>query len=166
VNSAGPGQGSEFVLKLPLVNAEPERTEESGKHARPRRASPSGIRILVVDDNRDAALSLATLLRLQGHDVQMANDGRSAIEVARSIRPNVIFLDLGMPEMDGFEVARAICRVPELSQAKLVALTGWGQPEDRRRTAEAGFIHHLVKPVELRAIDELMTTFSRTSAEA
>jgi CheY-like chemotaxis protein len=105
-------------------------------------------RVLIADDNIDAAETLATLLRLDGHEVMVAQDGRGAIEHTRRARPEIIFLDLGMPGMDGFEAARRLRELPEGAQAMIVALTGWGQAADRVRTLDAGFDAHLVKPVD------------------
>jgi signal transduction histidine kinase len=153
-HSEGPGKGSEFVVRLPRVGAEPEpkrartpRGEQAGQ-CRPRR-------VLVVDDNRDAADSLAMLLRLLGHEVGTAHDGMAALDAARAFVPEVVLLDIGLPNMDGYEVARRLRQEPALSGALLVALTGYGQEQDRRRSLEAGFDIHLVKPVdpdELEAI--------------
>jgi two-component system CheB/CheR fusion protein len=105
-------------------------------------------RILVVDDNADAAESLAMLLRLEGQEVRVAHDGPSALEAARDYRPEIAFLDIGMPGLDGYEVARRLRQEPGLEKVVLVALTGWGQEEDRRRSREAGFDRHFIKPVE------------------
>jgi CheY-like chemotaxis protein len=110
----------------------------------------------VVDDNVDAAESLALALRLTGHDVRVAHDGPAALEAARDTRPDVVLLDLGMPVMDGFEVARQLRREPGLEGVRLVALTGWGQEEDRRRTRAAGFDEHLVKPVDLGTVQAML----------
>ncbi len=104
--------------------------------------------MLVVDDNVDAADSLAMLLRLKGREVRVCYDGPSALAMADAAPPAVAFLDLGMPKMDGYELARAFSKHPTLMGVVLVALTGWGQAEDRQRTKEAGFDHYLVKPVE------------------
>jgi CheY-like chemotaxis protein len=104
-------------------------------------------RILVADDNYDAAESLATLLELRGHQVRMAHDGVEALAIAKTFKPHVVLLDLGMPKMDGYETARQIRRQPGGKRVRLVALTGWGQHQDRQRTTEAGFDAHLVKPV-------------------
>src|ERR671938_792283 len=114
---------------------------------------PSGKRLLVVDDNQDAADSLAMLLRLQGHEVRVAYSGMAAVEMTKTFTPDVVFLDIGMPGMDGYEVARRLRQQPGLERVVLAALTGWGQQEDRRRTAEAGFDHHLVKPVEPQLLE-------------
>jgi len=106
-------------------------------------------------------MSLATLLRLQGHEVRIADDGLSALEMAKSYRPDLVFLDIGMPVMDGYEVARQMRQMPGLEKTVLTALTGWGQKEDRRRTAKAGFDHHLVKPVEATALENLLAGLKR-----
>ncbi len=143
-HSEGPGKGSQFVLRLPAATAPqsyPSRTpilEEPGlRH-----------RILVVDDNVDAAESLGTMLAYSGHDVRVAHGGAEALTAAREFSPNVMILDLGMPEMDGYAVARAVRADPKIAATRLIALSGYGQPEDRRRTADVGFDEHLVKPVE------------------
>ncbi len=104
----------------------------------------------------DAADSLALLLRLQGHEVRMAHDGPAALQIAAASRPDLVFLDIGMPGMDGYEVARRLRGEPGLRSVVLVALTGWGQGEDRRRSREAGFDHHLVKPVDPHALQRLL----------
>ncbi len=157
-NSAGLGRGSEFVIRLPLMpQQERQRNEEDNGEAPHEPARSSGHRLLVVDDNRDAADSLAMLLRLQGHEVRVAHDGLAALELAKGYRPEMVFLDIGMPGMDGYEVARRLRRQPGLENVRLAALTGWGQAEDRRRTAEAGFDHHLVKPAEPNALESLLS---------
>jgi signal transduction histidine kinase len=143
-HSEGLGKGSQFVLQLPAAAA-----PEAGVSA----ASPSGEmalrqRILVVDDNVDAAESLGTMLAYSGHDVRVAHGGVEALSTAREFAPNVMILDLGMPEMDGYAVARAVRSDPRFATTRLIALSGYGQAEDRRRTADVGFDEHLVKPVE------------------
>ena len=114
-------------------------------------------RILVVDDNRDSADSLAMLLRLVGHDVRTAHDGRQALVVAATYRPDLVLLDIGLPGMDGFAVARHLRSQPELAGVVLVALTGYGSDEDRRQAQAAGFNYHMVKPLDLDALQELLT---------
>jgi CheY-like chemotaxis protein len=153
--SAGLGKGSEFSVRLPLILN--KRAESPAKHDELQYETPSsGHRLLIVDDNKDAAVSLATLLRLQGHDVRVAHDGASALSLASSFLPHMVFLDIGMPDMDGYEVARVLREQPGLANVVLAALTGWGQEEDRRRTAAAGFDHHLVKPPEPAALERLL----------
>jgi PAS domain S-box-containing protein len=143
--SAGLGAGSEFVVRLPLAAQEVvEPTNGEGR------------KLLVVDDNQDAAESLATLLRLLGYEVVVAHDGFSALEVVKTFLPEIVFLDIGMPGMDGYEVARRLRGAPGLETVRLAALTGWGQQADRRRTAEAGFDHHLVKPLEPEGLERVL----------
>ena len=116
---------------------------------------------MVVDDNQDASDSLAMLLGLQGHEVRVAYSGVAALEMTRDFAPHVVFLDIGMPGMDGYEVARRLRQQPGLGKTVLAALTGWGQKEDRRRTAEAGFDHHLVKPPEPKAVEGVLGELRR-----
>jgi PAS domain S-box-containing protein len=157
--SEGLGRGAEFVVRLPLVaNPDLKLNDDRKDVLQEDRSRVPCHRLLVVDDNRDAALTLAMLLRLQGHVVEVAHDGPSALELATSIRPALVFLDIGMPGMDGYEVAHRLRKSPGLEKTVLVALTGWGQEEDRRRTAEAGFDHHLVKPAELRTVAGLLAS--------
>ncbi|MBX3452532.1 MAG: PAS domain S-box protein [Planctomycetaceae bacterium] len=152
--SDGLGKGSEFIVRLPLLSRQPAIAEAK---TAPAPISPiSGHRLLVVDDNRDAAISLSMLLRLQGHEVRVAHDGPTALEVATTFQPSVIFLDIGMPGMDGYEVARRVRKTPGIEKTVLAALTGWGQQEDRLRTADAGFNHHLVKPPDPKLIEKLL----------
>ncbi len=164
-HSAGLGQGSQFVVRLPLLPLERESPIEQDNRQRPAATPPSGHRLMVVDDNKDAADSLAALLRLQGHEVRVAHNGPAALDMVKSYQPELIFLDIGMPGMDGYEVARELRKQPALANVQLAALTGWGQQEDRRRSKEAGFDHHLVKPAEPRALDELLTTLRRRSSK-
>jgi signal transduction histidine kinase len=145
-SSRGPGQGTELVIRLPLIGVQSALVGAPGGRAKePPTVSPR--RILVVDDNSDAVEALGLQLTLAGHDVRTANDGVEALEVAESFAPQVVLLDLGMPRMDGYETAREIRRRWWGGSATLVALTGWGQQQDRQRTSEAGFDVHLVKPV-------------------
>jgi CheY-like chemotaxis protein len=115
-------------------------------------------RVLVVDDNHDAATSMSLLLKILGAEVEVANSGPAALLAVESYRPAVVLLDLGMPEMDGYEVARRIRERPEFDDVTLIALTGWGQDEDRRRAQEAGFNHHLVKPADISSLQELLAS--------
>ena len=142
--SAGPGQGSTFVVRLPLA----KRLEVTAAAAAPSPApAPATRRILVVDDNTDAAESLSMLLDLEGHSTRVAHDGASALAVAAEFKPDAVFLDIGMPGMNGYEAARRL-RAANGTAIRLIALTGWGAEEDRRLASEAGFDHHLVKPVD------------------
>lgn len=113
-------------------------------------------RILVVDDHKDAARVLGILLNSLGHEVQTANDGRQALDAMASFRPEIVFCDIGLPNIDGYEVARRVRQQRDLDGIKLVALTGWGQDQDKQRTREAGFDHHLVKPVAVKTLRELL----------
>jgi two-component system CheB/CheR fusion protein len=119
-----------------------------------------------VDDNVDAANTMAMLLRLSGHEVRTAHDGPSAIHAAQSYRPDIVLLDIGLPGMDGFEVARRLRALPDLKRLVLVALTGYGQEEDRRRSSAAGFDHHLVKPVDPSTLTELLAACLPSNGEA
>ena len=151
--SAGVGQGSEFIVRLPVLSGPPPLPREPSG-VKPVAAVPR--RILVVDDNRDSADSLATLLRLTGHEVHIAHDGLEALERAAAFQPEVILLDIGLPRLNGYEVARRIREQQRHNAPTLVALTGWGQEEDRRRAKEAGFDAHLVKPVDFGALTKLL----------
>jgi CheY-like chemotaxis protein len=154
--SAGLGKGCEFIIRLPLIDQQlKEGVPESGE-ALQSEALSSGRRLLVVDDNEDAAVSLALLLRMQGHEVRVVHDGPSALAIVTSYRPHVVLLDIGMPGMDGYEVARRLRAQPGLESVVLAALTGWGQQDDRRRTAQAGFDHHFVKPLDVKALSSLL----------
>jgi PAS domain S-box-containing protein len=156
--SAGTGAGAEFTIRLPLITQDREDCTEVGDEAHVPLTSH---RILIVDDNTDAAGSLAVLIRMQGHEVRVAHDGISALDTARAYRPSLIFLDIGMPGMDGYEVARRLRGMPGLQHTVLAALTGWGQQEDRRRSEAAGFDHHLVKPLEIHVLEDLLAGVSR-----
>jgi PAS domain S-box-containing protein len=157
VRSAGPGHGSEFTVHLPLAAA----SQTADAAMQPAPASLERTRVLVVDDNHDAGDSLGQVLSVMGADVRVARDGREALAAFESYLPSVVLLDIGMPGMNGYEVARAIrSRFPGHGSA-LVALTGWGQEEDRRRAREAGFDHHLVKPAEIPALQQLLSSIER-----
>lgn len=151
--SPGPGHGSCFVVRLP--SAQQERPRAVAPKAAPA-ASGRPSRLLIVDDNQDSARSQAKMLRLLGHEVEAAFEGGEALRQVAAFRPDVVLLDLGLPGIDGYEVARRIRAMPEGGEVLLVAQTGWGQDEDRRRTAAAGFDAHLVKPVELDSLLRLL----------
>lgn len=153
VHSNGPDQGSEFVVRLPLI---PSPLDTTPRIDGLRTAALCGSRILVVDDNKDSADSLAMLLRLKGNEIQTAYDGLEAVTVAETFHPELVLLDIGLPKLNGYDVARRIRQQPWGQDVILVALTGWGQDEDRRRSDEAGFNHHIVKPVELSTLESLL----------
>jgi signal transduction histidine kinase len=160
--SAGADTGSEFVVQLPALPPEPVRLPEPASESGlelPSRA----LRILVVDDSRDSAESLAMLLRMAGHEVFVAHDGLQAVELATAERPSVMLLDIGLPGMDGYEVCRRV-RAQGLSNTLIVAMTGYGQDRDRQRSSEAGFNGHTVKPVEIEEITRLLATASLHTA--
>jgi CheY-like chemotaxis protein len=153
--SGGPGKGSEFTVHLPVVDvAAPAPPEPSGE------GQVSGFgsmcRILVVDDNRDAADSLGLLLQLAGHETHTAHDGLEAVQAAGAIRPDVVLLDIGLPKISGYEAARRIREEPWGKDLILIALTGWGQEEDKRRATEAGFNRHLTKPVDPTVLEKVL----------
>jgi CheY-like chemotaxis protein/two-component sensor histidine kinase len=152
--SEGAGQGSEFTVRLPTIRNQLGAQKARGSVVE-KAAQIRARRVLVVDDNHDAADSLAMLLRLAGHDIRVAYLGLEALDIAQQHIPEMIFLDIGMPGMDGYEVATRVRQMPGLERVLLVALTGWGQEEDRRRTKEAGFDYHLVKPVEPGTLQKL-----------
>jgi CheY-like chemotaxis protein/anti-sigma regulatory factor (Ser/Thr protein kinase) len=153
--SEGPGKGSEFVVRLPLA-ATPVAAPDPSNSEAERPAAVAPWRILIVDDNRDAADSLGMLLKYLGADVTTVHDGPAALEALGSYRPSVMLLDIGMPGMDGYELARRTRQQPEGRQVTLIALTGWGQEEDRRRSREAGIDYHLVKPVDPAALQAML----------
>ena len=153
-HSGGLGKGSEFIVRLPVMDVPPERKlQEPATDLAV--ADVRKWRLLVVDDNRDAADSLAMMLRMMGHETRTAYDGAEAIEAAAAFRPEVVLLDIGLPRMNGYDVAHRM-RLRWGDGLALVALTGWGQEEDKRRALEAGFDHHLTKPVEATALEKLL----------
>jgi CheY-like chemotaxis protein len=153
--SDGPGKGSEFTVNLPLVEGPVEAPPQPVGNGQAGRVRKS--RILVVDDLRDAADSLAMMLQMMGHDTQTAYDGLEAIQAAAAFRPHIMLLDIGLPRLNGYETARRIRGEPWGGNVALVALTGWGQAEDKRRALEAGFNHHLTKPVAAADLEKLLT---------
>jgi signal transduction histidine kinase/ActR/RegA family two-component response regulator len=162
-HSAGVDRGAEFVVRLPAAPVA----------AAPRAAPPAAaaataepLRVLVVDDNHDAAASLASLLTIWGERVAVAHDGQAALDTARTFAPHVVLLDIGLPGLDGYEVARRLRAQPTRTRAVLIALSGYGQAEDERRAREAGFDHHLVKPVDPEVIRELLAKTERSVERA
>ncbi|HEV3341531.1 MAG TPA: ATP-binding protein [Pirellulales bacterium] len=156
-SSEGVGHGSEFVVRLPAIapaTAPRPAPPQPDQLQEPAPTSAAGRRILVVDDNVDTTTTLGMLLAVERHVVKVAHDGPAALTAAQEFRPDVILLDIGLPRMDGYEVARRLRELAEMKAVLLVALTGYGQDEDRRRSAEAGFDSHLVKPVSLEALRE------------
>ncbi len=154
-HSAGVGQGSEFVVRLPVVELAAAEAASSSP-AKVERIRSRRLRVLVVDDNQDSMESLAMLLGFWGHDVLTAGDGTEAVEIARQQRPDVVILDIGLPGIDGYEVARRMLAQDETRRPALVAMTGYGQAEDRQRAREAGFALHLIKPVEPDALQRAL----------
>ena len=161
--SEGPGKGSEFVVRLPLAADFRVALPELGRS--PARGVQGRTRILVVDDSRDGADSLRALLELLGAEVRVEYDGPTALEAVRAFQPEVVLLDIGMPGMDGFEVARRIRLRPESREMTLIALTGWGQEKDRRDSKAAGFDHHLIKPVDMDALQGLLAGVHEVSKQ-
>lgn len=153
--SEGRGRGAEFVIQLPLAEAGSEP-----RAPRPLDAVATPKTILVIEDNADGAQSLADILELHGHDVRVARDGRSGIALARDLQPDVILCDIGLPDIDGYEVARTLRRDGPLRLTRLVAVSGYAQPEDRQRSRDAGFDAHIPKPADLH---EVLALVSRDS---
>jgi len=167
-SSHGAGKGSEFTLRLPANETQAnQRIETEGERAtkeqRPTTATRS-VRILLVDDNKDVVSMLGSLLRRVGHEVAIAHDGPSGLETARRVIPEVILLDIGLPGMNGYELAAELQKLPELAQVCLVAMTGYGQEEDVRRAEQAGFHHHLLKPVRLDDISKVLSRCASRNA--
>ena len=153
-HSEGDGQGSEFIVRLPFMPSPLETPKTAGVQP----TTLHGSRILVVDDNKDSADSLAMLLRLKGNEIRTAYDGIEAVTVAEMFHPQLVLLDIGLPKLNGYDVARRIRQLPWGQDVILVAQTGWGQDEDRRRSEEAGFNFHIVKPVELSRLETLLAS--------
>jgi CheY-like chemotaxis protein len=152
-DSPGAGKGSTFIVRLPLSEGNDMNPESSSISAT---SKPGQLQVLVVDDNTDAAESLGVLLDIEGHAAHIAHNGAEALQVAQSQPLDVVFLDIGLPDMTGYDVARRMRLLPNMQKTLLVALTGWGTQDDRERTREAGFDRHLTKPAELPAVEELL----------
>ena len=154
------GHGSEFTVRLPMLTAEPADGMPASAINEPPSIRP--LRVLVVDDNVDTVLSFSILLRATGHEVFIAHDGLAAVEMAIACQPDVMLLDIGLPGLDGYEVAKRIRQLPSLKDVVLIALTGYGQDTDRQRSSLAGFNHHLVKPARLEQLQEILRTVAVT----
>ncbi len=164
--SEGPGKGSAFVLTVPLVAAEQQEQMHSADSAPPPAPRSSSRRVLIVDDNIDAAQSLGMLLSAGGHECHLASGGEEALEVAGRLDPEIFLLDVGMPGMNGYELARRLRAIPQFRLALLVAVTGWGKEEDRQKSLAAGFDEHLVKPVSASALGELLARARESGSKA
>ena len=152
--SAGSGKGSEFIVRLPVLSSPTRRSQILSKEGDER--SGSGWRVLVVDDNVDSADSIAMLLQVSGHEVRVAYSGQDGLDMADKYQPDIVLLDIGLPGMDGYEVARRLRKQPESKEAKLIAVTGYGQEAYRLQSQEAGFDYHLVKPVDAQKLQDLL----------
>ncbi|MBK4739084.1 ATP-binding protein [Noviherbaspirillum pedocola] len=162
VSSAGSGQGSTFTVRLPL-NKTAVSTSKAESESQPEAVAPfdTRLRVLIVDDNEDGAQSLGALIELGGQEVSLAHTGRHGLALVEEFRPDVVFLDIGLPDMDGYAVIRNILQLPCGKKLPVAALTGWGSQVDRVKTAKAGFDHHLVKPAPLPMIEKLLTELAR-----
>jgi len=154
-HSAGPGCGSEFIVRLPLLTV-PQECPAGDEAELPQQTGPR--RVLLIDDNRDAVESMTVLLELWGHEVRIAYSGPDALGLAAEYRPDAALLDIGLPGLNGYEVARRLRELPGWENVMLVAVTGYGQDEDLRRSREAGFDHHLTKPVEPAMLQGLLAS--------
>ncbi|WP_374011311.1 ATP-binding protein [Massilia sp. Se16.2.3] len=155
VVSEGPNRGSTFTLRLPLAPDQPQAPQGATPDAQSQ-GERGPLRILVADDNQDAADLLAQLLQSRGHQVSTVHDGTAALAAARALPPDLALLDIGMPGMTGYEVARALRQLPDLEGTVLAAVTGWGAQEDRKRSREVGFDHHMTKPIDLDSLNQLL----------
>jgi len=155
-SSPGPGRGSEFEVRLPLDQAAGRRAEAQG----PVATASARYRVLVVDDNEDSAETMATLVGMWGHDVRTSHDAAGALQAAAEHLPEVVLLDIGLPHVSGYEVATRMRALPGLERTVLIAMTGYGQEEDRRRTREAGFTHHLTKPVPPETLKGILSSLA------
>ena len=153
-SSAGAGQGSQFIIRLPVAPA--QKGGATDRPEAPLRAAASRCRILVVDDNLDSVDSLAMLLRMMGHEVETASDAEAALNKAEEFRPDVAILDIGLPKVNGYDLAKQIRQRPWAKDVVLVALTGWAQAQHRLRSQESGFNHHLNKPVEFDVLQQIL----------
>jgi CheY-like chemotaxis protein len=164
--SSGVGQGSTFTVELPCVDAATDAVHGQGSQGEegeaPVLARP--LRLVLVDDNADAADSLSTLLGVQGYHTAVEYDARSALRRARAERPDAMLVDIGLPDIDGYQLAEQLRAMPETSGTVLVAITGYGQARDRERAIQAGFAHHLVKPVDMTALGRVLEAVAAGAA--
>jgi CheY-like chemotaxis protein len=160
--SERPGKGSEFLVRLPVVVDTSKPQESSGEDEQV--VPKSSLRILIVDDNRDGADSLAMMLRNRGDDTRADYDGQEGVDVAGEFQPDVILLDMGLPKLNGYNACRRIREQSEGTGVVLIAVTGWGQDADRRCSHEAGFDHHLVKPVDPQALLKMLAGLRSATA--
>ena len=156
------GQGSEFVVRLPV--ASPPQPQAASPPTETAQGTGPSLRVLVVDDNVDTVTTLALLVKESGHDVRTAYDGPAVLEAALDYRPNVVLLDIGLPGLNGFEVAKRLRQQPALQNAVLVAMTGYGRVSDLQASFEAGFDHHLVKPGDFAKVLQILATVSELPA--
>jgi len=154
-HSAGLGQGSEFIVRMPARSAAGEPIAPIGTAQRSGQTS----RVLVVDDNVDATDMLVMMLQMFGHEVKAAYSGQAALATAVEYEPDFVLLDIGLPDMNGYEVAQQLRREPQIKNVRLIAMTGYGQDADRQRSIEAGIDLHLVKPVDPKKLQELLETW-------
>jgi CheY-like chemotaxis protein len=162
--SPGLGRGSEFVVCLPALNASAASAEPRPPDLAPP-APGRPLRVLVVEDNTDTALAMGEVLEIWGHEVRLAYDGLSAIEVAQAYQPQVILLDIGLPGMDGLQVARALRLQPQFAETLLVATSGYGQAHDLQRSLDSGMNHHFTKPIQLPELEALLNAYARRSLD-
>ncbi len=158
VESAGAGEGSVFTVRMPL--AQPPATLPAQPPAASEAPAAAPLRVLVIDDSQDVAQTIGWMLEEMGHDYRLLHDGREALDAARAYQPDAILLDIGMPGMNGYEVCRMLRRDERLGSVPIIAQTGWGQEKDKASAAEAGFDHHLVKPVGFRALEALLASLT------
>ncbi|HET6892698.1 MAG TPA: ATP-binding protein, partial [Pyrinomonadaceae bacterium] len=156
-HSAGLEQGSEFTVRLPVAREAAPKPASSKMELK----APRPLRVLVVDDNVDTAESMAILLSATGHESRVAHSGETALEAAFEYQPNIVLLDIGLPGMNGYEVAKQLRQHPQTKNATLIAVTGYGQDVDRQHSQKAGFDHHLVKPADFAKLEELLATLTR-----
>lgn len=160
--SEGPGKGSEFVVRLPAtVETEPMEPAPPAEAAADREPN---LRVLVIEDNKDTASTLGVILKLWGHEIEIAYNGHAGLNAARQFRPDVVLLDIELPGIDGYEVAKSLRQFTELDQTVIVAITGYGQPEDQARSREVGINYHYTKPIDLPSLRKLLATSARKSA--